>query len=976
MKVKLENKDGQIENLPGLSVEEGSCIFPFNFKDQEYKECYKGKKGDWCATKLSSKTKKMKRWAYCDPAKEAPKTKKKIRIFNPEELPDKLKVPKKAQIVPPYYVLQNKKGFVNWFDTMYKDYRVKKTEFKKSERFSFFNHQKIIRDYMSLQSPYRGLLLYHGLGVGKTCGSIAIAEGFRSERKIIVLLNKSLRENFVDNLKKCGFDYFRVNQHWFYHKFESKDDDMRSYAKSLSMPLKRDAEGAWFIDFSKKPNYTELNSSEQEQVDEQIEEMINKKYTFYNMDGLNEKRLAKMVKDRVFDDAILVVDEVHNITNAMAKEKPGVRAKYLEELIMEADNLKCVFLSGTPMINNLFETAKLFNLLRGKIAQYNIKFPGEVNWARVEDTLRYHEAVDQVIIRKKDNMVSVTRIPQNFVKDADNNVIGDPENNGETDKEFTQVLIDLLPRTKSVDLEYYTALPNNEENFMEIFFNGAKMGVENTELYKSRILGLVSFYKTQNKDLIPTVTENSVVEVPMSQYMFDKYSIVRKNEIEKDRKKKGTKKKAEDPFKVKSSFRAYSRMHCSFVFPETIDRPTPSMAREEAMESDLYDDESGLADKGEVDKIYEREKQKALRALEKEADKYLLLDDKEKLLKYAPKYNMIINKINSIKGLSFVYTEYKTLEGIAVLSLCLKANGYTEFRLEKDETGEFQLPKDFDPKVPRFAVWASSDEQSELIRKIYNNEFDGLPRKLRQTLEKMELTNLRGDVIKALLTTKTGAEGIDLKNVRQVHIMEPYWNPVRLDQVKGRAVRVNSHIELPKKDRTVEIYTYISVMDPKMRKKDAIIDRDQYSSDERLYQISESKRSVMNMFLRMIKEASVDCSLNFKDTNDAEDPFMCVNYGAASTKDYSFVPDVMEQTRDKDRFRKIKQVSWKPIVVNVPGRGKFALKPAPPTDPQMLYDLESIVETGRPGEPIGEILTDSKGKKRVKLFAKGQIKVI
>ena len=110
-------------------------------------------------------------------------------------------------------------------------------------------------------------------------------------------------------------------------------------------------------------------------------------------------------------------------------------------------------------------------------------------------------------------------------------------------------------------------------------------------------------------------------------------------------------------------------------------------------------------------------------------------------------------------------------------------------------------------------------------------------------------------------------------------------------------------------------------MDPKMRKKDAIIDRDQYSSDERLYQISESKRSVMNMFLLMIKEASVDCSLNFKDTNDACDLFMCVNCGAASTKDYSFVPDVMEQTRDKDRFRKIKQVSWKPIVVNVPGRG-------------------------------------------------------
>ena len=60
------------------------------------------------------------------------------------------------------------------------------------------------------------------------------------------------------------------------------------------------------------------------------------------------------------------------------------------------------------------------------------------------------------------------------------------------------------------------------------------------------------------------------------------------------------------------------------------------------------------------------------------------------------------------------------------------------------------------------------------------------------------------------MTTKTGAEGIDLHNVRQVHIIEPYWNPVRLKQVRGRAVRVNSHRKLPKADRTVDIYTYVA----------------------------------------------------------------------------------------------------------------------------------------------------------------------
>ena len=104
----------------------------------------------------------------------------------------------------------------------------KGTKFTKAAKFSFFNHQKIIRDYLSKDSPYRGLLLYHGLGVGKTCGSIAIAEGFRDDRKVIVMLNKSLRQNFRDNLKFCGYEYFRINQHWYFHKF-SENDPMKKY---------------------------------------------------------------------------------------------------------------------------------------------------------------------------------------------------------------------------------------------------------------------------------------------------------------------------------------------------------------------------------------------------------------------------------------------------------------------------------------------------------------------------------------------------------------------------------------------------------------------------------------------------------------------------------------------------------------------------------------------------------------------------
>ena len=88
MKAKLENKDGKVENLPGLSLEDGTCIFPFVHNEKEYNECYKGQRGDWCATKISKKTKKIKKWAYCDP----PKVTKSLRIFRPDMIDSNLQL--------------------------------------------------------------------------------------------------------------------------------------------------------------------------------------------------------------------------------------------------------------------------------------------------------------------------------------------------------------------------------------------------------------------------------------------------------------------------------------------------------------------------------------------------------------------------------------------------------------------------------------------------------------------------------------------------------------------------------------------------------------------------------------------------------------------------------------------------------------------------------------------------------------------
>ena len=68
--------------------------------------------------------------------------------------------------------------------------------------------------YLNIFTPYRGLLLYHGLGAGKTCASIAIAEGLKTHRKILIMTPASLRMNYIEELKKCGDPLYKRNQHW------------------------------------------------------------------------------------------------------------------------------------------------------------------------------------------------------------------------------------------------------------------------------------------------------------------------------------------------------------------------------------------------------------------------------------------------------------------------------------------------------------------------------------------------------------------------------------------------------------------------------------------------------------------------------------------------------------------------------------------------------------------------------------------
>ena len=101
--------------------------------------------------------------------------------------------------------------------------------------------------------------------------------------------------------------------------------------------------------------------------------------------------------------------------------------------------------------------------------------------------------------------------------------------------------------------------------------------------------------------------------------------------------------------------------------------------------------------------------------------------------------------------------------------------------------------------------------------------------------------------------------------VKCVHVLEPYWNKSRLEQVVGRASRFCSHIGLPKDERDVKVYVYVA-MHP-----DEPITVDQY-----IKKLSETKNKIIKQFEDAIKEAAIDCHLNINANETADQKIKCL----------------------------------------------------------------------------------------------------
>ena len=243
-------------------------------------------------------------------------------------------------------------------------------------------------------------------------------------------------------------------------------------------------------------------------------------------------------------------------------------------------------------------------------------------------------------------------------------------------------------------------------------------------------------------------------------------------------------------------------------------------------------------------------------AFEKKGKQYAYKDNVDEFLSpanigsYSPKIKTILDYIKKSTGIVFVYSYYID-SGIIPLALALEHIGFKRYKQPNLLSNTSNNPKPFliNGKQARYSILSAKKE----LTNDFNHEIDNIK----------SIENKDGEVIKVVLGTSVAGEGLDLKCIREIHMLEPWYHLNKVEQLIGRAVRNCSHIYLPSEKRNVTIYHHISTTGSGSNRNESI--------DERVYRIAEFKQTTIDRVEDILKSNALDCHFNHGNTKDFND---------------------------------------------------------------------------------------------------------
>jgi hypothetical protein len=223
---------------------------------------------------------------------------------------------------------------------------------------SLAQHQRFLKNFMSSNTPYNSLLIFHGLGVGKTCAAIAIAETLKSSvmennQKITIIHKPNFEKNEIFDIDKLAKGQNQCAGDTYLSEFKNKDI------------IKKCQDG---------------NQDACKIIKTKIDKVIKNIYNFYGAlewakhvlrdlhkvtRGVPDNKKADVENARIkkmYSNSVIIIDEAHNIKDpgdSKTKFVPPVLMKVLEN----ADNIKLILLTGTPMFNEPSDLISIMNYL-------------------------------------------------------------------------------------------------------------------------------------------------------------------------------------------------------------------------------------------------------------------------------------------------------------------------------------------------------------------------------------------------------------------------------------------------------------------------------------------------------------------------------------------------------------------------------------------------------------------------------------
>lgn len=742
---------------------------------------------------------------------------------------------------------------------IYEDIEEHANELAKAD-FELQPHQAFVKNFLSFQTPYNSLLLYHGLGTGKTCSAIGVCEEMRNYSKQVGFTKKIIivaSENVQDNFRSQLFDERKLKQQ----------------------------DGIWTIggcignSLLKEVNPMSMRGISKEKILSQINGVINANYMFlgyeqfanYIMKKMKYTDEMKLVGDRgkfalnqrvvqrlrqEFDNRLIVIDEVHNIRKTDEKNvKKG--SDYLEWLVKSAENMRFLLLSATPMYNSYKEIIWLLNLMnmndrRGKIKVGDV-FDGAGNFKPKGEELLVRKATGYISVVRGENPYTFPyRVyPDIFAEDHTFPAVKYPsyQMNLKKIKEEDHILRPYLLTIGKCggcgECQYcaYRYITHKLRDKMPSF---AAMETFGYKVLQTPIESLIiSYPHNELKRLIDQIEPEKYSDaVDDTSESVDIES--EDQEFEEQQGDEGEDGEESAPVVERAPVvgganeGANEEQYDYGINPKELtgklgmERMMNFVDSRETMVKGNYEyKETTLAEHG---KIFSR----------------------EKIGKYSAKIKFVLNMIaNADKvsnGIILVYSQYID-SGLIPMALALEEMGFQRYGDGKQLFKEKPTPEiDVRTMQPQNVAMPACYAMITGDRRLSpnnENEVKGLTNE----------NNKDGHKIKVVLISRAGSEGIDLKFIRQVHILDPWYNMNRIEQIIGRAVRNQSHKDLRFDQRNVQIFMHGTIIDSNMEE----------SADLYMYRVAEFKARQIGRVSRVLKESAVDCILNHGQTNFSQE---------------------------------------------------------------------------------------------------------